>query len=343
MRIGIVNDMPLAVEALRRSLAYEASLSVAWVASDGLQAVRLCAADTPDVVLMDLMMPGLDGVQATRRIMAQSPCAIIVVTSDVLRHTSMVFEAMGHGALDAVDTPVLGRGDPRAAARPLLRKIRNIGWLIGKKTAATEREVPPAPAEGEMPLAVIGASAGGPPSLAEVLRALPADFPAAVVIVQHVDAVFTPGMAAWLDEQSPMSVRLAASGEPPMPGTALLAGSDDHLAMRADGTLFYTADPRESLYRPSIDVFFHSVARHWRGRAAGVLLTGMGQDGARGLKALRDRGFLTLAQDRATSAVYGMPKAAAAMGAATEILPLTQIGPRLQQALAPAASRQLLD
>ncbi|MOA36323.1 Chemotaxis response regulator protein-glutamate methylesterase [compost metagenome] len=131
-----------------------------------------------------------------------------------------------------------------------------------------------------------------------------------------------------------MPVRLVREGERPLPGQILLAGTDDHLHLLADGTLRYTEDPKESLYRPSIDVFFHSVAQHWRGTAVGVLLTGMGQDGARGLKAMRERGCLTIAQDQATSAVYGMPKAAAAMQAAVEIRPLNQIAPRLIQAFA---------
>lgn len=335
MRVGIVNDMPLAIEAMRRTLAQDPALRLAWIALDGEQALRQCTNDPPDVVLMDLIMPNMGGVEATRRIMAECPCAIIVVTSDVLHHTSMVFEAMGFGALDAVDTPILGGADPRAAAQPLLRKIRNVGWLIGKKAGTRpvrESVAAPEPGSGDVPLTVIGASAGGPPSLAQVLRALRGDFPSGVVLVQHVDAVFTRGMAAWLDEQCELTVRLAQPGDVPEAGTVLLAGSDDHLALRADGSLYYTPEPRESLYRPSIDVFFHSVARHWRGRAVGVLLTGMGQDGAQGLKALRERGFLTIAQDRESSAVYGMPKAAAAIGAAVEILPLNQIGPRLEQA-----------
>ncbi|CAB3625137.1 chemotaxis response regulator protein-glutamate methylesterase [Achromobacter pestifer] len=336
MRIGIVNDLQMAVETLRRAIALEPGLEVAWVAANGEQAVAQCARDRPDVVLMDLIMPVMDGVEATRRIMAESPCAIVVVTADVARHTSRVFDAMGYGALDAVDTPVVGGADMRSAAGPLLRKIRNIGWLIGRygnRPALTPVDKM-APRQTSQRLLVIGASAGGPATLAQLLRDVPLDFPAGIVLVQHVDASFAAGMADWLNDQVLLPVRLVREGERPLPGQILLAGTDDHLHLLADGTLRYTEDPKESLYRPSIDVFFHSVAQHWRGMAVGVLLTGMGQDGARGLKALRERGCLTIAQDQATSAVYGMPKAAAAIQAAVEIRPLDQIAFRLIQAFA---------
>ncbi|MFD4838566.1 chemotaxis response regulator protein-glutamate methylesterase [Achromobacter sp. NPDC058515] len=336
MRIGIVNDLPMAVETLRRAIALEPGLEVAWVASNGQEAVEQCARDRPDVVLMDLIMPVMDGVEATRRIMAETPCAIVVVTADVARHTPRVFDAMGHGALDAVDTPVVGGADMRSAAAPLLRKIRNIGWLIGRygSRPALSPLAKPEQRPDAQRLLVIGASAGGPATLAQLLRDLPMDFPAGIVLVQHVDASFAAGMADWLNDQVSLPVRLVRAGERPRPGQVLLAGTDDHLQLLADGTLRYTEDPKESLYRPSIDVFFHSVAQHWRGLAVGVLLTGMGQDGARGLKALRERGCLTIAQDQATSAVYGMPKAAAAMQAAVEIRPLEQIAARVIQAFA---------
>src|SRR5471032_2232325 len=133
MKIAIVNDMPLAVEALRRALAFEPAHQVIWVASNGAEAVQRCAEYTPDLILMDLIMPVMDGVEATRRIMAETPCAIVIVTVDREQNVHRVFEAMGHGALDVVDTPALGAGDPKQAAAPLLRKILNIGWLIGQR------------------------------------------------------------------------------------------------------------------------------------------------------------------------------------------------------------------
>ncbi|MEO4046779.1 chemotaxis response regulator protein-glutamate methylesterase [Pseudomonas sp. CAU 1711] len=334
MRIAIVNDMPLAVEALRRALAQAPEHQLLWVAGDGAEALRRCAEQTPDLLLMDLLMPVMDGVEATRRIMAQSPCAILLVTTDSERNMRLVFEAMGHGALDVVDTPALGGADPAQAAAPLLRKIHNLGLLLDRRDAEPPPPPPPPPPAANRRLVAVGASAGGPAALAVLLKGLTPNFPAALVLVQHVDAVFAAGMADWLTQESGVPVRVARDGEAPQAGTVLLAGSEQHLRLRRDGLLGYDSGPDDyAVHKPSIDVFFDSVARHWRGDAVGVLLTGMGSDGARGLKQLRERGFPTIAQDQQSSAVYGMPKAAAALGAASEIRPLDAIASRLRELL----------
>lgn len=330
MRIAIVNDMPLAVEALRRALAFEPAHQVIWVASNGAEAVQRCAEYTPDLILMDLIMPIMDGVEATRRIMAETPCAIVIVTVDRQQNVHRVFEAMGHGALDVVDTPAIGAGNAQEAAAPLLRKILNIGWLIGDK-APRSRPAPSSPrsSPSRQRLVAIGSSAGGPAALEVLLKGLPKGFSAAIVLVQHVDQVFAAGMAEWLASASGLDVRLAREGEPPQSGAVLLAGTNHHIRLLKNGTLAYTAEPVNEIYRPSIDVFFESVASYWNGDAIGVLLTGMGRDGAQGLKLMRQQGYLTIAQDQHSSAVYGMPKAAAAIDAAVEIRPLEKIAPRL--------------
>jgi len=246
-------------------------------------------------------------------------------------NAARVFAAMGHGAIDAVDTPVLGRGDLPEGAAAFLHKIDRIAKLVG-----TRRFIPSADTFNDTwiiarreRLVAIGASAGGPAALTAILSALPKDFPAAVLIVQHVDERFAQGMADWLSRDSALPVRVAKEGDRPAVGTVLLAGTNDHLRFISGERVGYTPEPRELAYRPSVDVFFTSVGVHWAGEAVGVLLTGMGRDGANGLKALRDKGHYTIAQDQATSTVYGMPKAAASLGAAVDILPLERIAPRL--------------
>jgi chemotaxis response regulator CheB len=181
----------------------------------------------------------------------------------------------------------------------------------------------------EVPLVVIGASAGGPSALAEVLRTLPRDFPSPIVIVQHVDEQFAISLAGWLKQQSALPVRVACEGDVPTPGEVLMAGKGEHLILTSPRRLGYTSEPKEAFYSPSVDVFFESVVRRWPGPVIGVLLTGMGRDGAKGLKQLREAGFHTIAQNQASCAVYGMPKAAVDLGAAVEILPLTEISAAL--------------
>ncbi len=337
MRIAIVNDMMMAIEAMRRVLINAPGHQLAWVARDGAEAVERCTKDTPDLVLMDLIMPEMDGVEATRRIMANTPCAIVVVTANVSKNSSKVFEAMGAGALDAVNTPTLERAGVPSGAEALLGKINTISRIIdgsnGKATGTSARQISHGNHEKKMPMVAIGASAGGPAALAKVLASLPANFPAPIIVVQHVDAQFAPGLASWLDFQTALPVRVAQQGEQPKPGVVLLAGTENHLILVGPDRLGYTAHPRESSYRPSVDVFFRSVDRLWQGDVVAILLTGMGRDGALGLKALHDSGHHTIAQDRSTCAVYGMPKAAMELKAAKEILPLDKIGPRVTNIL----------
>ncbi|MDN0085174.1 chemotaxis response regulator protein-glutamate methylesterase [Crenobacter sp. SG2305] len=332
MNIGIVNDSPLAVEALRRALALHTDYRISWVAQDGEQAVEMCAWQTPDLVLMDLIMPRLNGIEATRRIMASTPCAILVVTVDIGENAQGVYEAIGLGALDAVNTPTLGGGDLRSGAAPLLDKIERIRHQLrpqGHPPVPTALPSLASTGPAAPPLVAIGASAGGPTALATLLHGLPADFAAALVIVQHIDAAFAAGMAQWLDKQCALPVRLADGSDSLQPGTVLLARGDQHLRLTPAGRLLSSPEPHDHLYRPSIDIFFQSVAQHWKHETLAVLLTGMGSDGAAGLKTLHDQGAYTIAQDQRTSAVYGMPKAAADLGAARAILPIEAIAPAL--------------
>ncbi len=333
MRIGIANDSPMAAELLRRLIRGSEEHQIAWVARDGAEAVKLCETDLPELVLMDLIMPYMDGAEATRRIMDRTPCPILIVTATVGGNAVKVFEALGAGAIDAIDTPKAFASGK--TGRALLLKIQGIDRQQGcrehfadKLTSKVENKA--------TKLVLIGASAGGPAALVEVLSALPEDFSPAIVIVQHIDRLFAPGLVDWLNGRSKLPVRLACRGDAVSPGNVLVAGSEDHLVFKNSLELDYTCDPLENPYRPSVDVFFESAVRFFPGPMIGVLLTGMGRDGARGLKTLRDAGYHTIAQDQGTSVVYGMPKAAAALSAASEILPLQKIGARLGELFSPA-------
>jgi two-component system response regulator WspF len=307
-----------------------------WTASDGAEAIALARVDRPDLILMDLIMPGVDGVEATRQIMGESPCAILIVTATITGHLSRVYQAMGYGALDAIETPTLGPRGLIAGAAMLLHKIEIIGKLVGKPAdrpfarrdtaVGSTPVVQPFPAQRSLaPLVVLGASTGGPNALAEILVRLPAQFKATIIIVQHVDAAFAPGLGQWLSDQAHRRVTLAVEGHLPVAPDILLSGTDDHLIMGEDHRLHYSAEPRAMCYRPSVDVFFSSLAKNWPRPGVAALLTGMGRDGAAGLLNLRSVKWRTITQDESSSVVWGMPKAAADIGAAEEILPISRI------------------
>jgi two-component system response regulator WspF len=332
LKIAIVNDSMLAAESLRRVVVNEADYQLVWVAYDGREALQKCREICPDIILMDLIMPEMDGVEATRAISAEFECAILIVTASVTGHAGKVFEAMGGGALDAVNTPILGANGEGEGRGALVNKINAIATLMRGKPFRRSKSVAlkePVTATGHMPLVALGASTGGPSALAEVLRALPPNPGVAIAIVQHVDVQFVASFTEWLNEQTQLPVRIAEPGEPLVRDTVLVCGREDHLVLGADGLLAYQEEPKDLAYRPSVDVFFNSLADHHDNQSVAVLLTGMGKDGAAGLKSLREKGWRTVAQDQATCAVYGMPKAAKEIDAAEEILPLEGIGARL--------------
>ena len=352
LKVGIVNDMKLATAVLRKVVTADPALSVCWTAADGLEAVAQCAAELPDSVLMDLVMPKLDGAEATRRIMARTPCPILIVTSTVDGHLPMVYEAMGGGAVDVTTTPVVG--DQRMADDGLLLR-RKIISVCARHQPARLRTRPmdaasPLPVQlvphrplrvstsAGLPLLAIGASTGGPAALATILQDLPDDFPAGIVIVQHIDSAFAEGLAHWLNSRTALKVSIAGQGESLQCGQVYIAGTGDHLLMDVKGALQYVSEPSDSIHRPSIDLFLHSAAQHAAPGSCGVLLTGMGRDGAAGLLAMREAGFMTLAQDQASSVVYGMPRAAAELNAVTRVLPLTDMAHHLKSAFKEAIS-----
>lgn len=338
MRVAIVNDLKLAQLALRRLIESAEDGEVAWVAEDGREAIDMCRADTPDLILMDLVMPNVDGVEATRAIMVASPCPILVVTATIEGNLSKVYNALSAGALDAVSGPTFAEDGSLENAERVLRKMRTMRRLMqpSKGLDALKRHrssgsFPPPTLPAER-LLVIGASTGGPQAIVDLINGLPADFRPPVVVVQHLDKTFVPGFVSWLGGQTGWPAECVEVGSKPKPGHILVAASRDHLVMGLARTLRYDVEPKELAYRPSVDAFYLSLKRNWPTAGVAVLLTGMGQDGAKGLLALRESGWATIAQDEASSVVWGMPRAAKELGAAERVLPLRDMGPYVERA-----------
>ncbi|WP_151637057.1 chemotaxis-specific protein-glutamate methyltransferase CheB [Noviherbaspirillum aerium] len=334
MRIAIVNDVVLIGEALRRMIVQTSEHQVIWVARDGEQAVQFCSQNRPDLILMDLLMPGIDGVETTRRIMQEAPCAILLVTASPEDNTGLVFRALGAGALDVTATPII-TGKPGMDSA-LLAKIRTIGKLIAADKPSSARTASPGKVTSETgteprTLVTIGSSTGGPVALARILGAWTPPEDCTVVIVQHIDENFTDSFAKWLGQQIKRPITVIEDHMRLERDRIYMAKTNDHLVFDGDRKFSYSANPRDYPYRPSVDVFFRCVALHWHGNAIGILLTGMGRDGAQGLLAMRHAAMLTITQDQASSAVYGMPRAAAEIGAAELVLPLERIAGELGQ------------
>lgn len=331
MRIAIVNDLSLAREVLRRLVLSVPGYSVAWMAVDGDDAVRHAAADRPDAVLMDLVMPQLNGVEATKQIMKLSPCPILVVTATIPGHYDLVIQAMRAGALDAVETPVLGPGGGVHRGEPLLGRLAKLADANAGRTGSswdscTNRTTPGA---NYPHLVLLAASTGGPDALATILGSFPRGFPAAVLVAQHIAPEFAPSLADWLGTRCTLPVRTAQEGETPAAGTVLIAATNDHLEVTHELKLRHSAMPLGNPYRPSADVLFASAGGVWPQIGVAALLTGMGSDGASGLLRLRALGWHTIAQDEQTCVVYGMPRAAVEHQAPVQVLPLAEIGPTI--------------
>ncbi len=336
MKIGIVEPELARREKLARLVREKLGWQVLWEVSNGPAAVRRCLNHKPELVLMALALPGgEDGMTVTRNIMKDNPCAIVIITNS--EHKSAgIFKALSAGALDAVEMPS-GQADSIAHFLSKMKSVRtlvqdNAGGVSGVNKPGSHVKKPAA--QGSEMLIAIGCSTGGPGAVALLLAELPVDFPAAVVVVQHVDEEYASGMAEWLDSQIPMPTRIIQGGEKPEVGTVLLAKTNDHLVMDPTGRLAYTREPVENPYRPSVDEFFCSAGQYWRNRMMAVLLTGMGRDGGRGLLALRRLGYHTFAQSEASCAVYGMPQDAVQRGAADDIMTPQDIGQRIRDMIA---------
>lgn len=338
VRVVIADDSLVAREMLAQILATDPCIEVVGQAKDGVEAVDMVERLRPDLVTMDIHMPKLDGLGATEKIMAFSPTPILVVSSSVHGEgMGRAFDALNLGALEVIKKP-----EPRDWAdldrigRDVLRKIKILA-NVRVITHIRGRHGPQGPiamAKGptKRTLVAIGSSTGGPSALLSVLGRLPADFPVPIVIAQHIAEGFIPGLVSWLDSGTPLRCTAAVEGQRPEPGCVYFAPTGANMVM--DGSFLRFQPPSYGqVYIPSADTLFDSVARSHGKQAIGVILTGMGADGAGGLKLMRNAGAATIAQDEATCTVFGMPKAAIEAGAAQQVLPVNDIAEAIERVL----------
>lgn len=351
VRVLVVDDSPLMRSLLTQLLQEDPEITVVATAADPYEAWDLLKAQAVDVITLDLQMPRMNGLTFLRKLMAARPTPVVVVSTPSIADRPRVLRAMKLGAIDIVYKPN-SRGTARLAAmsRELSEKVKQASLFIQpvfrrERTAATrpipfiagESANPKVQAEQSRSLIVIGASTGGPETISRILAELPAQVPP-ILIVQHMPSDFTGPFAERLNRQCRFEVREAVDGDALETGLALLAPGDRHMMVEQRGSrkqIRLLDGPPVNQFRPSVDVTFRSCASLQGVAGVGVLLTGMGKDGAQGLLALRQAGFVTLAQDEETCVVYGMPREAIELGAARYIVPLEKIGPWLANRFRP--------
>lgn len=361
IQVLIVDDSATASELLRHILESDPAIKVTHCVRDGSEALAALGMMKPDVITMDIHMPGMNGFETTRQIMETQPVPVVIVSSSFdPAEVANAFNAMEAGAVAALEKP-RGPGHPghAGAARQLITTVKAMAgvrvvkrWPRARHTARVPAPAPPEPRlpaapSAEIRLIAIGASTGGPPVLQTLLAALPKPFPAPIVIVQHISAGFSQGLAEWLSQTAGLPVAIARDREHAEPGRAYLAPDGLHMRIEKSGRLSCAVGEPENGMCPAASCLFRSIAQNYGASAAGILLTGMGRDGADGLKLMRDAGAVTFAQDKESSIIHGMPGAAIALDAATYILSperiAAMIASLLSQTERPLVSQSLGD
>jgi len=323
IRTLVADDSPAFREALSAVLREDPEFHVLGGAADGAEAVQKAKLQRPDLIVMDVVMPGMSGLTATAEIMSQTPCAVVVMSRLMDTGAQQVaFEALRAGAVEVMGKPRDLR-DPKTkdALRQLLKAMAGVKVVRHRKPKA------PSSTRADAGLLAVGASTGGPPALREILRHLPEAFPSSVLVAQHLASGFTRGLRRWLEDCLELDVHIVEQRTAPRPGCVYLPLDDHDLVMEQGQVRSVKAEGEHS--SPNVNRLFTSLL-DLAPRVCAVLLTGMGSDGAEGLKALHERGCHTIVQDEESSLIYGMPRAAKELGAAIEELPLHTIGPRLR-------------
>lgn len=332
IRVLIAEDSPSIATIMRDLLSQDPDIQVVGWAKNGQEAIHLRNSLEPDVITMDLNMPVLSGLEAIEAISCTRPVPILVVSQMIeTRESEFAFEALRRGAVDIMGKPGgYGESGLLKVKEELLSRIKTVARVRPIRMIKRPQVHPPPPRFGAKPdhregLVVMGASTGGPPALAFILKGLPVDFPFPIAIVQHIAPGFVTGLAQWLNSETSLSVKVAANKEPMGTGMVYLAPDNYHLEIGPSKNILLKDSPPLRGHRPSIDRLMESAAHSYGRYAVGVLLTGMGSDGAEGLKRIREIGGKTITQDQATSLVFGMPHEATLRGAAEIVSPLERI------------------
>ena len=338
VKVLVVDDSKVARLLLTRILEADPELRVVAAVDDGQAAVDFVQHHLPDVVVMDLQMPRLDGFEATRRIMETRPVPIVVCSATASPDSvASVFRVMEAGALTCIEKP-MGISHPEfdALADKLRQTVKLMSEVKVVRRWARSSPHPPTAAAPvrrrsgkQIEIIGNGASTGGPPVLQQILAALPKTFSPPILIVQHIAPGFLAGLADWLNQTTGFRVQIGAHGIEPLPEHVYLAPDDFHMGLTPDYRLHLTREAPANGLRPAVSYLFHSLAKGFGGQAVGVLLTGMGKDGAAELALMQQAGAVTIAQDRASSVVYGMPGEAVRLGGATHVLPAAKIADSL--------------
>jgi two-component system, chemotaxis family, protein-glutamate methylesterase/glutaminase len=337
VRVLVVDDSALMRKLIPQMLAGDDSIDVVGTAMDGSFCLKKMDELKPNVITLDLEMPGMNGIDTLKEIMRREPVPVIVFSSHSTEGASVTMKALGLGAFDFVTKPKDASAHMAETSRELIAKVKAASEcklkprMMAKSSAKPQKAA--APSGNPTKVVAIGVSTGGPQALEYLLSQLPADFPGAVVIVQHMPDGFTDMFARRLDEQSPLRVKEAQSGDTLQPGRVLICPGSRHMKVKRlpmGDVVVLSDEPRVNGHRPSADVLFRSVAEEFRGSAIGVLMTGMGDDGAEGLGAIKKEGGITLAQSEESCVVYGMPKAAIERGYAIRVVGLDVMSATLQ-------------
>jgi two-component system chemotaxis response regulator CheB len=334
IRVLIAEDSVTARELLRAVLSADPEIEVVGTAANGIEAVELTKTLRPDLVTMDIHMPGIDGFEATKQIMIAAPTPIIIVTASLdANDVKVSMEALKVGALALFDKPSLDDPDFQDACTRMVSTVKAMAGVkvvrhFAPRTLPLPAVPPPAPErlQARIRLVAIAASTGGPAALARIFADLPGQFPVPIVVVQHITKGFVSGLATWLNSCCPLQIKVAEDFEPLRPSHVYIAADDAHLGI--DTHLRVRLNHGEPIqgFRPSATYTFQSVAKVLGPAAVSVILTGMGQDGVKGLQAVRKAGGHIAAQDEASSVVFGMPGACIQQGLADRVLPLANIG-----------------